>query len=434
MPKCREEEIHLLKRVLAVVELLVRFGADVNKRNHEGYSALHYAGNGDILDVAKYLVDSGAAMDAQDLKGKTPLHHCICEDNLLVANLLVSRGAQIDIVDGQSVSPLILAIRRCNLNMLQIILNQYRLVVTDERRDISADVLLSAVENEVTEVVRFIVEEGFSSVAVCNSIGETPLHRAIVKRNVQLMELLMRLVPVDANLRAVTAEGDSPAHYAARFGSVRAMEILLNRFSVLFGDLPALEVGDNPVNATNSSGSTCLYLVGTNRSLTRSESERKAITELLLQHGARLFRRDSIIICSGSASTVLLHEQVCRAISLWALEACVEGNEFTADENNQIGAGANDILLTELCVEWVGSVVFPVVGLRSSNGSDFSAVLHVAISAGYALELLPLLMEFPLRRVAMPGLLRRLERFSRLHRVHTLLVQLHLEVSESLQL
>ncbi|KAG1705620.1 hypothetical protein DVH05_003324 [Phytophthora capsici] len=193
-------------------------------------------------------------------KGKTPLHHCICEDNLLVANLLVSRGAQIDIVDGQSVSPLILAIRRCNLNMLQIILNQYRLVVTDERRDFSADVLLSAVENEVTEVVRFIVEEGFSSVAVCNSIGETPLHRAIVKRNFQLMELLMRLAPVDANLRAVTAEGDSPAHYAARFGSVRAMEILLNRFSVLFGDLPTLEVGDNPVNATNSSGSTCLYL------------------------------------------------------------------------------------------------------------------------------------------------------------------------------
>ncbi|KAL3656687.1 hypothetical protein V7S43_018467 [Phytophthora oleae] len=30
---CREEETQLLKRVLAVVDLLVRFGADVNKRN-----------------------------------------------------------------------------------------------------------------------------------------------------------------------------------------------------------------------------------------------------------------------------------------------------------------------------------------------------------------------------------------------------------------
>ncbi|KAK1928514.1 E3 ubiquitin-protein ligase mib1 [Phytophthora citrophthora] len=433
---CREEEIHLLKRVLAVVELLVRFGADVNKRNQEGYSALHYAGNGDILDVAKYLVDAGADMDAQDVKGKTPLHHCICEENLVVANLLVSRGAQIDIADDQGLSPLILAIRRCNVNMLQIILNQYRLVVTDERRDFAADVLLIAVENEVEEIVRFIVEGEFSSVAVCNSVGETPLHRAIVKRNVQLMELLMRLDPVDANLRAATVEGDSVTHYAARFGSVREMELLISRFSFLFGDLESLEVDGNPFNATNRSGATCLYVVGTSReNLTRSESERNTITELLLQQGARLFRRDFILIRSGSGSTeqVVFREQVRRAIRLWVREASVRGNELAVDgnENIEVGAGSNAILLTELCVEWASAVVSPVVSLHRP---DFVAVLHVVISAGYALDLLSLLLELSLCRGAMSVLLRRLERFSRFPRVHILLVQLHLEVAESLQL
>ncbi|KAL3656684.1 hypothetical protein V7S43_018464 [Phytophthora oleae] len=322
--------------------------------------------------------------------------------------------------------------------MLQIFLNQNRLVVTDERRDFAADVLLSAVENEVEEVVRFIVEREFSSVAVCNSMGETPLHRAIVKRNAQLMELLMGLDPINANLRAVTVDGDSPVHYAARFGSVREMETLLNRLAALFGDLQALDIDANPVNATNSRGSTCLYLVGTSGvDLVRSEGERNTIVELLLRYGARLFRRDSIVVRSGSGSTekVLLREQVRRGISVWAREARCRVNDLAVDDgrNARIEAGTSDVLLTKLCVELVATVASPVVGLHCSNGPDFAAVLHVAIAAGYAQEFLPLLLELPLCRGAMAALLRRLERFSRFPRVHVLLLQLHLELSESLQ-
>ncbi|KAF1788264.1 Ankyrin repeat-containing domain [Phytophthora cactorum] len=215
----RQEESQLLQRILAVLELLLRFGANVNARNQEGYSALHYAGNGDALDVAKYLLDNEAHIDAHDQE------------------------------------------------------------------------------------------------------------------------------PVNSILTALTGYGDSPAHYAARYGTIREMETLLHRLVALFGDLQTLEVENNPLNATNSEESTCLYLAGMSCvNTSRHREERDAIAQLLLQHGARLFHHDTIMIRSrsGSSEQIILHEQVRRAMAAWVRELSDDGDE----------ARTSNTLLTEFCVEW----------------------------------------------------------------------------------
>ncbi|KAG7376916.1 hypothetical protein PHYPSEUDO_012549 [Phytophthora pseudosyringae] len=436
---CREEESELLHNILAITELLLRFGGDVSLRNQDGSSALHYAANSDAFVVAKFLLDAGADIDAQDQNGKTPLHQCIREKSLLVANLLVSRGAQIDIEDANSGTPLTLALQRQNATMLQIILNQHHVVATYERRDFAASVLLRAVETEVEEAVRLVVEGGYSPVTVRNLAGETPLHRAIMKRNSQLMELLMTLDPAGGTLTAVTERGDAPAHYAACYGSACELEALLRRLAAEFGDLGALGVEANPINDTNDAGSTCLYLAGTRPG--RLQEERDAIARLLLQHGARLFRRDAIVTRSGSSEQIILHEQVRRGMAGWVLEASGRGSDSVDgddDQDRRIEAQASDTLLAELCVEWVAGVSSlpspssSVVGERHPKWPDFAAVLHVVVSVGFALEFMPLLLELPLRRSGIPALLRRLERFSRFPRAHALLLQLHVELSEAL--
>ncbi|ETP14189.1 hypothetical protein F441_10849 [Phytophthora nicotianae CJ01A1] len=440
---CREEENQLLQHILAVVELLLRFGADVNARNQEGYSALHYTGNGDALDVAIYLLDNGADIDAQDQNGKTPLHHSIREGSLLVSNLLVSRGAQVDIKDVDGVTPLTLAIQQRSMNMLQIILNEHHLVATTERRDFAASVMLCAVENEIEEAVRLIVEGGYSSVMISNSDGETPLHFAIVKRNSQLMEFLMRQDHADGIVTAITKRGDSPAHYAARYGAVRELETLLHRLVIMFGDLQTLNVENNPLNATNNEGSTCLYLAGLGRvNSIDHHKERDAIAQLLLQHGARLFRRDTIVSRSrsGLSEQILLHDQARRGVATWVREIIERNNENTADDDDADGLDvrSSNVLLTELCAEWVATVVS--LSSHSSaiakechpNWPDLAAVLHIVISAGYALEFMPLLLELPLLRSGLAAVLHRLERFSSFPRVHVLLLQLHTELSGAL--
>ncbi|POM70644.1 Hypothetical protein PHPALM_12885 [Phytophthora palmivora] len=430
MVLCREEEHQLLHRVLGVVTLLLRFGADVNAQNQEGHTALHYAGNGDALNVAKVLLDAGADINVQDENGKTPLHHCIREGSLLVANLLVSRGAQIDCEDRNGETPLTLALHRGN--MLQIILNQHHLVATAARRDFATSVLLSAVENEVEEVVRLLIEGGYSAVTVSNNHGETPVHLAIVKRNSQLMETLIGLDPTRDILTAGTLEGDTPVHYAARYGSVHVVERLLHHLSIEFGDLPVLNDAINPLNAVNNENSTCLYLAGTRTvSLGHHQEERDTIVQVLVHHGAHLFLRHDDIFHSGSSEQVIFHEPVGRGFALWAQEATEFEIEDGDDGGDIMEARTRDVLLTDFCVEWVAALAsLPSSwSVGETNWPDFAAVLHVVVSAGYTLDLLPLLLVLPVHRLSLTALLDRLDRFARFPHPHMMLVQLHVELS-----
>ncbi|OWZ15543.1 hypothetical protein PHMEG_00010796 [Phytophthora megakarya] len=423
---CREEDQELLEHVHAIVSLLQQFGGDVNAQNQEGYAALHYAGNGDALDIATMLLNNGADIDAQDQHGKTPLHHCIREGSLLVANLLVSRGALIDCEDTTGETPLTLALQQHRGNMLQIILNHHHLVVTAKRKDFATSVLLSAVENEVEDAVRLIIEGGYSTGGISNDNGETPLHLAILKRNSQLMETLINLDPTGSILTAVTLTGDTPAHYTARYGSVDEVETLLRHLSTVFGDFQVMDEPTNPFNVRNNDNSTCLFLAGTRANAGHRE-ERDAIVLVLLHHGARLFVSNSIFIMSEPNEQVLLDEQVGRGLVLWAQEASDRDLEILDgdDGDDQFESRISDVLLTDVGVEWVA-------GLGENLSTDFTAMLHVAVSAGYALEFLPLLLVLPLQRYAIPALFRRLERFARFPRPHRMLLRLHVELSEAL--
>ncbi|RLN72408.1 hypothetical protein BBJ28_00025294, partial [Nothophytophthora sp. Chile5] len=131
-------------------------------RCQEGKTALHFATNDDAYGVAKLLLDVGADLDAPD-----------------------------EVVVG--VTPLRLAVQNQNLNVLQIFLNHHQLVATPERQDFSGAVLLLAVDYEAEEVLQFVVENEYAPVTVCNASGESLLHRAILRRSPQLMELLADL-------------------------------------------------------------------------------------------------------------------------------------------------------------------------------------------------------------------------------------------------
>ncbi|KAE9280506.1 hypothetical protein PF008_g28119 [Phytophthora fragariae] len=410
-----------------VIKLMLRFGADVNTQNQDGYRALHYAANGDALVVSKFLLDAGANINAEDQNGKTALHHCIHEGSLLMANLLIPRGADIDWEDETGETPVTLCLRRRNMNMLQIILNHHHMVATAQRRDFAANVLLSAVDYEVGEAVHLIVEGGYSSVTMSDAAGETPLHRAILKCNPQLMELLIDLNPAGESLTATTTMGETPMHYAARHGSVSVVETLLRRLMRVLGDFGELDEATNPLNATNNAGVTCMYVAATTEASTRrGPGEHDAIVESLQRLNARLFPRDCIVLRSLPAEMVLLHEHVRRGMTLWIREAHDQSHEIDDGQEEDDEGRISDVLLTELCFEWVASVaVLP----SSSRRANWAGVLLVAISAGYAYELVPLLLELPLVGSAVAGVLDRLERFARVRQEHLVLLQVHAELS-----
>ncbi|KAL4133999.1 hypothetical protein PRIC2_004313 [Phytophthora ramorum] len=453
---CRAEEDERVKLVIDVVKLLLRFGADVDAQIQvhrlvvgdsasltdstlrswqDGKTALLCSTSDEAYEVAKCLLDAGASIDAQDQRGRTALHGCVQQGGLLVTNLLLERGANIDLKDVEDISPLTLVLQRVDLNVLQLFVNHHQCVSLPQRLDFGGAVLLQAVDIQSEEVVRFIVENEYASVTARNATGETPLHRAILCRNPALMELLIGLDPTGDSLTTITKDMETPAHYAAKFGSGKEMEMLLQCLVSKLGGLQELGTA-NPLAFVDKSGMTCLFLAGTsvlgntenNSAELEAEFRRLEVrdtkVQLLLRHGAPLFPIGFLASKLSPGGSTLLRFRfpvdVQHCLQIWLLEDKTRQNEPEDQEISQNGSGAVSLeSLAELCAKWITSVACT---------NSWTSLLDILVCAGYCHEVVPLLVSLPVQRSALPAFLQQLETFVDQQLYHPLLLQLHDEL------
>ncbi|KAG3014195.1 hypothetical protein PC121_g12276 [Phytophthora cactorum] len=435
---CRKDQDERVALAIAVIKLLLSFGANVDAQSQDGKTALHCSTFDDAYEVAKCLLDAGATIVAVDENGRTPLHYCVHEGGLQVTDLLLTRGANIDSEDKDGISPLELMLQRANVTILQLFLNHHHCVATPHRHDFAEAVLLQAVDTLEEKMVFYILENEYASVAVRNSDGETTFHRAILKRSSSLMELLADFDSAGDNLVATTVNSETPTHYAAKYGSHRVVETLLQCLTSVFGDLQELGAA-NPLNTVNQQGMTSLYIAATTPSRCNidlvdlwgisaaTNVERNSKTTLLLHHGARLFPLAHLVQTTSDSSRMILPLQVQHCLRTWLVEGVWHGSNEEPEDEETAHTGPNKNMieaLTELCVRWMSSV--------TCSGS-WASLLPIFICAGYAHEFVPLLVELPLQNWAVPVLLRQLEKFARHQLCHPLLLQLHHELLEAFQ-
>ena len=72
------------------------YGADVNAKNHDGATPLHFAAISGHKDVAELLIARGADVDAREKHGGTPLYFAAVMGHKDVAELLIAKGAKVD--------------------------------------------------------------------------------------------------------------------------------------------------------------------------------------------------------------------------------------------------------------------------------------------------------------------------------------------------
>jgi ankyrin repeat protein len=80
-----------------VVRVLLEGGANVDRANVLGGTALHVAARYGHLDVCRLLLDWGAKVDRLDKWQYTPLHWAAGQGHLSVVKLLVERGADVSV-------------------------------------------------------------------------------------------------------------------------------------------------------------------------------------------------------------------------------------------------------------------------------------------------------------------------------------------------
>jgi ankyrin repeat protein len=81
------------------VKYCVEMDANVNTRNHEGYTALHYATSWGHVNAVLVLLDADAIVETTSKYGFTPLYRALCNKHVDVTQLLVDWGAKVSNVN-----------------------------------------------------------------------------------------------------------------------------------------------------------------------------------------------------------------------------------------------------------------------------------------------------------------------------------------------
>lgn len=83
----------LLPGHIAVVELLLAAGADINAKNKQGETMLYSASAGNHMDVIQILIDAGIDVNSKSTESNTALMLAASEGHSKIVKVLLAAGA-----------------------------------------------------------------------------------------------------------------------------------------------------------------------------------------------------------------------------------------------------------------------------------------------------------------------------------------------------
>ena len=248
-----------VKRKDAVLaSLLIRHGADVNRRDGNGMTALHIAAMYGFISLIYLLIQSNADLSVPGKLGKTPLHEAISWGKLEVVQILLYHGANVQARDSAGLTPLHEAVSSGVPDAVQMLLEHGADIQAQDSAGLTP--LHGAVLSGAHEAVESLLRNG-ADVRARDATGLTPLHQAV---NLGDVATTKKLVAEGANIIEHSKEGKTPLHNAVSSGRRDAVRFLIESGAI--------------VDAVDYQDSTPLH-----QAILLGE---KDIMRVLLEHGA----------------------------------------------------------------------------------------------------------------------------------------------------
>lgn len=103
---------------------LIKQGAEIDCRDKEGWTPLHFACIGGSVDAVRLLLEHGAEVNARTTYGQTPLHWASASGYDPIVMILLNRGAQINARGSDGWTPLHWACHHGRAGTALILLNK----------------------------------------------------------------------------------------------------------------------------------------------------------------------------------------------------------------------------------------------------------------------------------------------------------------------
>ena len=218
------------ERLLVAKYLIKEQKCNVNHKDVEGFTALHYACREGDYQITKCLCKYGADPNISNVTDETPLHSAIKSryDNMSILFLLIHYHADINAKIGGALFrlPIHIAVERNKIDIVKYLIE--KLGVDKNSKDYCGCTPLHyASSNKSLCIMKYLIAEQNVDPNITNNIGATPLH-CLASSNQFDKEVLSYLINhPKVNKEAKDENGCTPLHLACKYGLLDTVKYLL---------------------------------------------------------------------------------------------------------------------------------------------------------------------------------------------------------------
>ncbi|CAL1264167.1 unnamed protein product [Larinioides sclopetarius] len=172
-----------------MMEILIKAGASITKRDSEGYSPIESAIKCKRLDIMETLLQlSKININLKGLDGRTLLHHAAASGSLEIVKCLIKKGTAINSRDSSGAKPIHIAAREGYQDIVGYFLTEG--LDVDDRGENHWSLLHYAAAGNQSEICKFFLKKCLN-VNIVDAHGCTPLHVAAQMGNADVLHTLL---------------------------------------------------------------------------------------------------------------------------------------------------------------------------------------------------------------------------------------------------
>ncbi|XP_024921593.1 receptor-interacting serine/threonine-protein kinase 4 [Cynoglossus semilaevis] len=211
------------KHLKLLAELLLsRRSTNINAKDEDQYTALHWAAQNGDEAITRLLLDRGAAINETDGQGRTAAHVACQHGQENVIRVLLSRGADVRIKGRDNWTALHLAAWQGHLGIVKLLVKQAAADVDGQTTDGRTPLHLASKRGQY-RVARILIELG-ANIHILSVELNTPLHVAAETGHTSTSRLLIKH---HADINAQNVHGLTPLHLASKQGHLATVKMLI---------------------------------------------------------------------------------------------------------------------------------------------------------------------------------------------------------------